>query len=144
VGNYFEKVDAITHTYYYHAGKRIAMRQGSALYWPRSVSPSLWRGEPAVGRATPASAPQAVSPPVRGLRPLRPFASRRRRADGRRARSRGPNAVQMSKLGVPGSAAERGGGWPGKPGARQRRRRYQQYRGEQVVVLARSRDVLPV
>jgi hypothetical protein len=36
--------------------------------------------------ATPASAPQAVPPPIRGLRPLR----------GERRRGRGPNGVQMS------------------------------------------------
>jgi RHS repeat-associated protein len=33
VGNYFERVNGITHTYYCHAGKRIAMREGSTLYW---------------------------------------------------------------------------------------------------------------
>jgi RHS repeat-associated protein len=33
VGNYFELVNGITHTYYYHGGKRIAMRDGSTLYW---------------------------------------------------------------------------------------------------------------
>jgi RHS repeat-associated protein len=33
VGNYFELVNGVTHTYYYHAGKRIAMRQGNTLYW---------------------------------------------------------------------------------------------------------------
>jgi RHS repeat-associated protein len=33
LGNYFELVNGITHTYYYHAGKRIAMREGNTLYW---------------------------------------------------------------------------------------------------------------
>jgi RHS repeat-associated protein len=33
VGMCFEKMGTITHTYYYHAGKRIAMREGTALYW---------------------------------------------------------------------------------------------------------------
>jgi len=33
VGNYFELVNGITHTYYYHAGNRIAMREGNTLYW---------------------------------------------------------------------------------------------------------------
>ena len=32
-GNYFERVNGITNTYYYHAGKRIAMRAGNTLYW---------------------------------------------------------------------------------------------------------------
>jgi hypothetical protein len=33
VGDYFERVNGITDTYYYHAGKRIAMRAGNTLYW---------------------------------------------------------------------------------------------------------------
>jgi len=33
VGNYFERVNGITNTYYYHAGKRVAMRTGNTLYW---------------------------------------------------------------------------------------------------------------
>jgi RHS repeat-associated protein len=33
VGNYFEKVGGITRTYYYHGGKRVAMRENNALYW---------------------------------------------------------------------------------------------------------------
>ena len=33
VGNHFEKVNGITHTYYYHAGKRVAMRDGNTLHW---------------------------------------------------------------------------------------------------------------
>lgn len=32
-GNHFERVNGITNTYYYHAGKRVAMRQGNTLYW---------------------------------------------------------------------------------------------------------------
>jgi len=32
VGNYFELVNGITHTYYYHGGQRIAMREGNTLY----------------------------------------------------------------------------------------------------------------
>ncbi|MBC7260588.1 MAG: RHS repeat protein, partial [Chloroflexi bacterium] len=33
VGNYLERTGAITRTYYYHAGKRVAMRENSTLYW---------------------------------------------------------------------------------------------------------------
>jgi hypothetical protein len=33
VGDYFERVNGITNTYYYHAGKRVAMRTGNTLYW---------------------------------------------------------------------------------------------------------------
>jgi RHS repeat-associated protein len=32
-GNSLVQVNGITNTYYYHAGQRIAMRQGNALYW---------------------------------------------------------------------------------------------------------------
>lgn len=32
-GNHFERVNGITNTYCYHAGKRAAMRQGNTLYW---------------------------------------------------------------------------------------------------------------
>ncbi len=44
VGNCFEKSGTITRTYYYHVGKRVAMRENATLYWLRSVSPSFWRG----------------------------------------------------------------------------------------------------
>jgi RHS repeat-associated protein len=33
VGDYFERVNGITNTYYYHASKRVAVRVGNTLYW---------------------------------------------------------------------------------------------------------------
>ena len=44
VGNYYEKTGSTVRKYYYHAGRRVAMRENGVLSWPRSVSPSSWRG----------------------------------------------------------------------------------------------------
>jgi hypothetical protein len=32
IGNHFELINGITHTYCRHAGKRIGMREGNTLY----------------------------------------------------------------------------------------------------------------
>ena len=44
VGNYYEKTSSTVRKYYYHAGRRVAMRENGVLSWLRSVSPSLLRG----------------------------------------------------------------------------------------------------
>jgi len=41
IGNYYEKEGNTVRTYYYHAGKRVAMREDGTLYWLLTDHPSL-------------------------------------------------------------------------------------------------------